>query len=290
MATLSSVSDTALLVAMQRARESERSDSVLSDPYARILAGERGERLARELAHGRAGRPVVARTVWFDAVVTHLATGTVACVVNLAAGLDSRPYRLDLPPALRWIEVDLADMLDYKASRMAGVAPRCELERVAADVTDATALAHVLDGTEDLPALVLTEGLLVYLREADVVDLSRTLAARANVRRWLLDVSGASAVRWTGRGRLGRQLANANAAHRWAPAGGPDFFRDQGWTPVEVRSSWAEARRLNRLPLWLRLVESVTPRDRRADLHDIARLALLERSRESPGSSQSGLE
>jgi len=39
-------------------------------------------------------------------------------VINLAAGLDSRPYRMKLPPSLRWIEVDLPEILDYKEGRL----------------------------------------------------------------------------------------------------------------------------------------------------------------------------
>jgi len=238
---LRSVSDTALLVAMHRALESDRPDARFHDPYARPLAGDRGERIARDLRYGQAGWPVVARTVHFDSLITRLAADQVACVVNLAAGLDARPYRLDLPSTLRWIEADLPDMLDYKASLLAGSEPRCALERVPADLTDAGAVARVLEKTGDLPSLVLTEGLLVYLREEDVARLCQTLAARQNLTHWLLDISGAAALRWGGRGRMGRQLASANATHRWAPREGPDFFRTFGWAPVEVRSSFEEA-------------------------------------------------
>lgn len=277
---LRSVSDTALLVAMHRALENDRPDARFHDPYARSLAGDRGERIARNLRYGQAGWPVVARTVYFDSLIGRLtAAGQVACVVNLAAGLDARPYRLDLPSTLRWIEADLPEMLDYKASRLAGSEPRCALERVAADLTDATAVARVLEKTGDLRSLVLTEGLLVYLREEDVARLCRTLAARQNLTHWLLDISGAAALRWGARGRMGRQLASANATHRWSPREGPDFFRACGWAPVEVLSSFEEAVRLRRMPWWLRAVETVTPRGRRDDLHHIARLVLLERRR-----------
>lgn len=277
---LRTVSDTALLVAMHRAAESDRPDGWFRDPYARALAGERGERIARQLAYGQAGWPVVARTVFFDAVLTRLAgTGEVECVLNLAAGLDSRPYRLDLPASLRWIEADLPDLLEYKAARLAGERPRCTLERMALDLGDPAARARVLDRTGDLGTLVLTEGLLVYLAERDVVALAEDLAARPNLRRWLLDVSGTQALRWSRRGTLGRQLADAGATHRFAPAGGLDFFREHGWTPVEMRSSWTEARRLNRLPWWLRLVAAITPPGRRDQYHDIARVGLLERAR-----------
>src|SRR5437879_2330793 len=275
---LKSVSDTALLVAVHRARESERADAVFHDPYARALAGEAGERIARELAYGLAGWPVVARTVYFDMVITRLAdAGEIGCVLNLAAGLDARPYRLDLPSTLLWIEVDLPDMLEYKASRLAEAEPRCRLERMPADLTDAGAVQEVLERTGDRPTLVITEGLLVYLLEEDVVKLTRALAARPNLVYWLLDVSGAAATRWGSRGKLGRQMANANATHRWAPADGPEFSRPYGWAPVEVRSSWEESARMGRLPWFMRALEMVTPRGRRDDLHHIARLALLQR-------------
>src|SRR5207245_10459555 len=121
-----------------------------------------------------------------------------------------------------------------------------------ADATALDSIGRVLERTGDLSTLVLTEGLLVYLREEEVAGLSHALAARTNVRRWLLDISGAAAVRWGGRGKLGQQLADADAVHRWAPEDGPDFFRRHGWTPVEVRSSWQAAARLRRLPRRLR--------------------------------------
>jgi methyltransferase (TIGR00027 family) len=223
---LENVSDTALLVAVQRARESRRGDALFQDPLAGTLAGERGERIARELAYGFSGWPVVVRTVYFDAVIARLAgAGEITCVVNLAAGLDTRPYRLDLPSTLVWIEADLPDLLDYKTKLLSGEDPRCRLERMPSDLTAKGAVEEVLDRTGDQPTLVLTEGLLVYLSEEQVVTLTRALATRQNVLGWLLDVSGPASLRWASRGRLGRQMANANATHRWAPADGPDFFR-----------------------------------------------------------------
>src|SRR5207237_989166 len=82
-----------------------------------------GERIARELACGFAGWPVVARTVYFDMVITRLAdAGEIGCVLNLAAGLDARPYRLDLPSTRVWTEVDLPEMHECKTRRLAGAA------------------------------------------------------------------------------------------------------------------------------------------------------------------------
>ena len=60
-------------------------------------------------------------------------------VVNLAAGLDARPYRMALPPNLDWIEVDLPDLVDYKERILAGETPACRLERVRLDLADVAA-------------------------------------------------------------------------------------------------------------------------------------------------------
>ena len=56
----------------------------------------------------------VARTYAFDQFITKQVADGVDMVVNLAAGLDARPYRMDLPAALKWIEVDLPELLSYK--------------------------------------------------------------------------------------------------------------------------------------------------------------------------------
>ncbi len=267
---LVNVSDTALLVAIHRARESKRPKALFRDPWARVLAGERGKRIAREMAFGFGGWPVIARTVFFDQTIMRMVTiGQIGCVLNLAAGLDTRPYRLDLP--------DLPGILDDKRQRLAGASPRCRLVRVAGDLRESEARKRAVDATDGESTLVLTEGLLVYLAEGDVIALARDLAARTNVQYWLLDVSSPEAVRWGQRGRIGRQLASANASHRFAPAEGPEFFRPYGWAPAEVRSAWDDARQLNRLPRLLRLLGAITPRTRREAYASLIRMALLER-------------
>ena len=46
------ISDTARWMAVYRARESERPDAVFTDPFARRLAGERGEQIANAMPFG----------------------------------------------------------------------------------------------------------------------------------------------------------------------------------------------------------------------------------------------
>src|SRR5438128_12681427 len=102
------ITDTARWMAVYRARESERRDAVFRDPHARALAGERGERIAASLsANQNFDWSIVARTHAIDRYLAREIADGADLVVNLAAGLDTRPYRMALPPSLRWVEVDL---------------------------------------------------------------------------------------------------------------------------------------------------------------------------------------
>jgi methyltransferase (TIGR00027 family) len=102
------ISDTARWVAVYRARETQRPDAIFRDPFARRLAGERGEQIAQSMPlGGNNDWSMITRTYLIDQfVATRVAQG-LDMVVNLAAGLDSRPYRMPLPASLQWVEVDL---------------------------------------------------------------------------------------------------------------------------------------------------------------------------------------
>ena len=99
------ISDTARWAAIYRAAESERPDAVFHDPFAPRLAGSRGQEIAQAMPESqRQAWAWVARTHAFDEYISsHVAQG-VDMVVNLAAGLDARPYRMKLPSTLQWIE------------------------------------------------------------------------------------------------------------------------------------------------------------------------------------------
>src|ERR1041385_7834923 len=125
------ISDTARWVAIFRADESERPDAVFHDPYARKLAGERGEQIANTIEFSSQNSwSFVARTYAFDAFINEAVANGFDMVINLAAGLDTRPYRMDLPANLKWIEIDFSRMLDYKSDMLKNEKPTCELSRI----------------------------------------------------------------------------------------------------------------------------------------------------------------
>ncbi|HYM25809.1 MAG TPA: SAM-dependent methyltransferase, partial [Vicinamibacterales bacterium] len=169
------ISDTARWVAYYRAQETERPDAIFKDPYAKALAGERGERIAKAQAFtDKADWAWTARTYLVDRFVTRAVEAGVDLVVNLAAGLDARPYRMPLPHALRWVEVDLPEILDYKAGVLSDTQPACALERVPLDLSNEDARRGLFArlGRDSKNALVLREGLLIYLMRDAVQSLA----------------------------------------------------------------------------------------------------------------------
>ena len=103
---IQNVSDTAFMVAGFRAAETEREEPLFRDTLAAKLAGDHGEILATVPETCFGGWSVVIRTVIIDALIQRAVSEGVDTVLNLGAGLDTRPYRMDLPRGLRFVEVD----------------------------------------------------------------------------------------------------------------------------------------------------------------------------------------
>jgi methyltransferase (TIGR00027 family) len=250
------ISDTARWVATYRAQESERRDAVFHDPFARALAGERGVRIAAATPFMRkAAWSMITRTYLVDRIVDREVARGADLIVNLAAGLDARPYRMDLPPSLRWVEVDLPEIFDYKESVLADAVPRCTLERVRLDLAelDARRALFARLGGSATRALVIAEGLIIYLTRDAVSGLARDLSAIRTFERWIIDLASPGLLTMMQK-RMGDLVAQAGAPYRFAPPEGPPFFVPLGWTPIEVHSLMKNAAKLKRLSLFLRLM------------------------------------
>ncbi|MGA7119596.1 MAG: class I SAM-dependent methyltransferase [Polyangiaceae bacterium] len=250
------VSDTARWVAFHRALESERPDALFVDPFARRLAGERGRRIAEAMPAVAGEQPglralasgLAVRTKAFDEMIVDCVRSIGAdAVLNLAAGLDARPYRLPLSSSLVWIEADRASILDEKTEMLARANPACVVERVAVDLADDKAREGLFDRVAGAHrrVVVVTEGLLVYLDEVRVASLADGLRARSPMQRWVLESVASEFLERTMRA-WGKVLAQANAEWKFAPANGFDFFRPHGWSLTVRRPFFGEARRLGR--------------------------------------------
>jgi len=255
-AAVRNISDTARWAAVFRARETERADALFRDPYAERLAGKMGVDIANTLPEGNSHAWAwVARTYLFDQFITREIEQGTDMVLNLAAGLDARPYRMPLPSSLQWIEVDLPEILAYKEGILANEKPVCALERVRTDLSD-TGARRALFANLNRRAnrvLILTEGLLIYLSAEEVAALARDLAASSHFERWILDLASPGLLRRMQR-TSGKQLSKVGAPFKFAPPEGPAFFTPHGWEPLEVKGLLKTATRFKRPPFFLRLL------------------------------------
>jgi len=272
------ISDTARWTAAYRAEESESPRPSFCDPYARSLAGEKGFEIVRRVNRPIIRFQVVVRTALIDElVVSAIRERGVDAVLALAAGLDTRPYRLDLPSGLKWIEVDLPDLISYKDKVMTGENPNCVLERIPLDLVDPVArrgLFRLLDA-EAHRVLVLSEGLLSYLDSDAVAGLADDLHACNHFVEWVTELAGAQVLQ----GRRGA-THDLDTTMRFAPAEGTSFFLPHGWREAEYHDMFDEGRRFNHdiLMAWLfRAARRLLPPERARPFERVIGVVRFER-------------
>lgn len=225
------------MVAACRAIETAQPDGLVCDPLAERLAGERGMAIAR-------AQPILewmcfgvgVRARFMDELLMEAArSGGIETMVNLGAGLDTRPWRLELPPRLRWIEADFEGILEYKAARLAAEKPRCRLEQVPTDLVNAEARQELFERVGPAAALMITEGLLMYLPSAAFMSLASEAPRLAGIRNWLLDVASEDAMRMATAGRQ-TPIENLRPKDQLVGQAILDAAQASGWTTVEKRT------------------------------------------------------
>jgi len=253
-----SISDTARWVAYHRATESARPDAIFRDPYAGRLAGERGKLIAGRLHEN--DWAIAVRTYLFDKAIREiLSRGSVDMVINLAAGLDSRPYRLDLPPSLQWVEIDLPEILTSKQKELAAETPKCKLDVLKEDLADQSRRREVFSdlNRRGQNIMVMSEGLLIYLDEDKVTSLAADLHSQPQFRYWLVEVMSPVVIQWVNR-RWRHHFEAANSLMSFAPTDWRKFFSDRGWEVVNFANLAEAAEDVHRAPMLMRLSRFVT--------------------------------
>jgi len=187
---------------------------------------------------------MIVRTSAIDRLIDEALQSGVDTVLNLGAGLDTRPYRMRLPAALRWIEVDFPSIVELKNSKLAGHKPVCELERVGVDLLDRQSRNALLArcGTSSKNTLVITEGVLTYFSVHDAATLASDLAAIPAISIWIQDFDNAGRRRaprgWDAKLKAAPFLFKVKD---WF-----EFFERYGWRSSHVMTSLEESQRINR--------------------------------------------
>lgn len=226
---------------------------------------------------------VVMRTCIIDDYIRFAISDGVDVILNLGAGLDTRPYRMDLPGSLVWIEADYPQVIDFKQTRLAAETPKCRLERVKVDLADPAGRRDLLAGANARAQklLVLTEGVLPYLSNEEVASLARELRTLNHARYWIVDYLSPESRKFRKRHGMARKLQNA--PFKFMPADWFGFFGDLGWRAKETRYMAREAERLHRpIPLpflfkaMIKLRWLLSSRKRREDMEKFSAYVLLE--------------
>jgi len=283
---IENVSDTAFWIAHHRATESERADALFHDPLAKVLAGDQGKRIALAMPMPlMTAWAVVIRTCVIDDYIRSAVTQGVDAVLNLGAGLDTRPYRMDLPASLLWVEADYPHMIEFKEKRLLGERPRCQLERAKLDLANLSQRRQLFESIKARARkiLVLTEGVVPYLSLDEVGALADDLGAIDEVCYWIVDYHSPEVIKL--RHRLGMQRKLQNAPFKFTPGDWFGFFREHGWHAKEIRYLVKEGARLQRpvqLPLRAKLILNIlaifSSKQRQTDLRRFSGYVMLDRT------------
>lgn len=252
------VSDTALMVAACRAHETKLPDAFVKDPFAARLAGERGPAILAALPHAnvvRLGLAIRARFV-DELLLESLRQNSIPTVLSVGCGLDTRPWRMELPSDLRWIEIDFADVLDYKEQLLSGETPRCRRERLTVDVNDPAHRSAMYKAADSAPALMITEGLLLYLPAATVEALAAESRSQSGITHWISELTTSDFSRVLGGGAdtmepirhvqasdalKGEQILEVMGRNGWKTSDMRSYISDVGFVMERVRRSMGGA-------------------------------------------------
>ncbi|HVZ39574.1 MAG TPA: SAM-dependent methyltransferase [Candidatus Kapabacteria bacterium] len=243
MAISDPVSMTSRWVAAARAVESRRPDRLFNDPYAEVLAGSEGFDFMARMASATAmpsldgtnpENPYIAmRTRFIDDVILDASLKGTRQIVMVAAGLDTRAFRLDLPGDTHFFELDREEVLEFKESvlREAGARATCVREPIPVDLTTPFGDALVARGFRpESESLWVVEGLLSYLDEDQATEVIRQCAALAAPGSMLIcDLPGRSLLETGFVQPLLRTLEAVNAPWKFGTDDPESFFEKLGW-------------------------------------------------------------
>jgi methyltransferase (TIGR00027 family) len=232
---LDPVATTARLTAAMRAHESARPDRLFVDPYAEPLAGEQGMAMLAHPDVAEAGSAITIRTPWIDERITAAVRAGVDQVVLVAAGMDTRAWRLESLAGTTLWELDRPELLALKG-RLLDAEPIATRTALPVDLTgDWPAALRAAGHDPDRPTVWLAEGLLQYLPEPDVGRLLDTITAKsAPGSHLVIDLLGAA---------LLAAMSGTPMLQRFAEQGMPWVFgtddpdgllASRGWSPTTV--------------------------------------------------------
>lgn len=260
---MEAVSYTAQWTAAARAVETDRGDrAIFVDPFARELAAPRGFELLA--SNGGSGLlPFIAiRTRYLDqAIQTVLHDNAIRQIVFVAAGMDTRAFRLSWPQGAVVYEVDFPALIEEKRARLArlGATPAVERREVAADLTgDWLPALRDAGFQREQPTLWVTEGLMFFLTADQASGLLRTLGSASAPGSWLgVDFVSKALLRSPFSREFRARLAQDGTPWLFGTDEPEEFLGELGWKVRDVKEPGEPSTRHDLWPY------EVQPRERK---------------------------
>ncbi|MCP3754420.1 SAM-dependent methyltransferase [Streptomyces sp. TBY4] len=256
------VSYTAQWMAAARALESDRDDALYTDPLARDLAAPKGFELIERYAGGGLLPFISIRTAFLDeSIRSVLAEGGITQVVLIAAGMDTRAFRLDWADGTTVYEVDHGPLIEEKRRRLdaLGAVPRTDRREVSADLTGAWLPELEKAGFDpSRPTLWIAEALTFFLTDDQAGGLLRLLAsASAPGSRLSFDILGRALLRSPFSKPFLDTLAADGTPWIFGTDEPEEFVAAHGWKVTDLKEPGEEGAGEGRWPY------AVQPRSRR---------------------------
>ena len=261
--------ETMLMMLSSKAIQSQWKNPILRDPWAeeamrhidydmsQTLKGVASWSMWKEI-----GCTIIAsRAATFDLLTSrYLADHPDATVLHVGCGMDSRVYRLDPPATVDWFDVDYPDVIDLRRQlfpeRDAASTGRYHL--IGAPLSDLRWLDDVPRGR---PALLIAEGTLMYLSEAEVKALLNAVAGRFPGGQMIFDVVHPVILK-----RVGSNVGGTGATYKWSLDDPQDIKRLEPKLELIKEFRPSEQVAFSRFPLWWRAlyrVQEINPTLRR---------------------------
>lgn len=263
---ISHVSDTAFWVATHRTTETKRNDALFKDPLAEVLTGDRGKKIAHSM------RKVSKYSFWTLSIRTALIDELIRTyiknggqhIINLGAGLDTRPYRLELNKNIHWYEIDFPHVIQYKNDTLNSYTPTCFLTRLSTDLSNDSERKTIFNtiNSQVEKALVLTEGVVPYLSEGQVTELAKNLLQLSNLKFWATEFYSPKLYPRFQAPSFQKQLGSA--PFQFYPKDYLEFYESTGWHKKELHYLYDLGNKVGRpfpYPWWVQLIKQIKGND-----------------------------
>ncbi|KAH7399710.1 tetracenomycin polyketide synthesis O-methyltransferase tcmP [Cadophora sp. MPI-SDFR-AT-0126] len=209
--TLTGPQETLLATLYGRSRDAANSNPILGDEWALQLVEKVDYDFAKTGIDATASASIAIRAKLLDQWTSEfLAAHSSATVLHLACGVDSRCLRVQRGPGVRWVDVDLPDVIDLRQQLVP--TPEGDYRLLSASVIDADQWLDSIPA--DRPTIVVFEGLTMYLHEDEGRRMVETIVNRfaSTGGQLVFDCYGSIAIRLQ---RFMRPVKNTGSELHW---------------------------------------------------------------------------